>query len=47
MISLCKMTNVRELAGLIAIVSVIRPGASNGSKKLSITRRYQGLEPVH
>jgi DNA polymerase III alpha subunit len=47
MISLCKMTNVRELAGLIAIVSVIRPGASNGTKKLSFTRRYQGLEPVY
>lgn len=47
MISLCTMTNVREIDGLIAIVSVIRPGASNGSKKLSFTRRYQGLEPVY
>lgn len=47
MISLCTMTNVREIDGLIAIVSVIRPGASNGSKKLSFTRRYQSLEPVY
>lgn len=47
MISLCTMTNVREIDGLIAIVSVIRPGASNGSKKLSFTRRYQGLEPIY
>lgn len=47
MISLCKMTNVREIDGLVAIVSVIRPGASNGTKKLSFTRRYQGLEPVY
>ncbi len=47
MISLCKMTNVREIDGLVAIVSVIRPGAANESKKLSFTRRYQGLEPVY
>ncbi|MSU64242.1 MAG: DNA polymerase III subunit alpha [Pedosphaera sp.] len=46
MISLCRMTNVREIDGLIAIVSVIRPGAANESKKLSFTRRYQGMEPV-
>jgi DNA polymerase III alpha subunit len=46
MTSLHKMTNVREIDGLIAIVSVIRPGAANESKKLSFTRRYQGLEPV-
>jgi len=46
MVSLCRMTNVREIDGLIAIVSVIRPGAANESKKLSFTRRYQGLEPV-
>lgn len=37
----------RELIDtLIAIVSVIRPGAVNAGKKLSFTRRYQGLEPV-
>jgi DNA-directed DNA polymerase III PolC len=44
MISLCRMTNVREIDGLIAIVSVIRPGAANEQKKLKFTRRYQGLE---
>ena len=46
MISLCRMCNVREIDGLIAIVSVIRPGAANESKKLKFTRRYQKLEPV-
>ena len=46
MTTLHRMTNVREIDGLIAIVSVIRPGAANESKKLSFTRRYQGLEPV-
>lgn len=46
MTSLCRMTRVREIDGLIAIVSVIRPGAANESKKLSFTRRYQGFEPV-
>ncbi|MBI3853305.1 MAG: DNA polymerase III subunit alpha [Verrucomicrobia bacterium] len=46
MTSLCRMCNVREIDGLIAIVSVIRPGAANEGKKLSFTRRYQGLEPV-
>ena len=46
MTTLNRMTNVREIDGLIAIVSVIRPGAANESKKLSFTRRYQGLEPV-
>ncbi len=46
MISLCRMTNVREIDGLIAIVSVIRPGAANEGKKRLFTRRYQGLEPV-
>jgi DNA polymerase-3 subunit alpha len=46
MTSLCRMCNVREIDGLIAIVSVIRPGAANEGKKVSFTRRYQGLEPV-
>jgi DNA-directed DNA polymerase III PolC len=46
MISLCRQCNVREIDGLIAIVSVIRPGAANEQKKLKFTRRYQGLEPV-
>jgi DNA-directed DNA polymerase III PolC len=46
MTSLCRMCNVHEIDGLIAIVSVIRPGAANEGKKLAFTRRYQGLEPV-
>ena len=46
MVSLCRQTSVREIDGLIAIVSVIRPGAANEQKKLRFTRRYQGLEPV-
>ena len=46
MINLCRMSNVRDIDGLIAIVSVIRPGAANEQKKLRFTRRYQGLEPV-
>jgi DNA polymerase III alpha subunit len=41
------MTNVREIDGLIAIVSVIRPGAPNENKKQSFTRRYQGMEPPY
>ncbi|MBL9129477.1 MAG: DNA polymerase III subunit alpha, partial [Verrucomicrobiales bacterium] len=45
MLNLCRMTNVREIDGLIAIVSVIRPGAANENKKLAFTRRYQGMEP--
>ena len=40
------MCNVREIDGLIAIVSVIRPGAANENKKMDFTRRYQGLEPA-
>jgi DNA-directed DNA polymerase III PolC len=46
MTSLCRMSQVHEIDGLIAIVSVIRPGAANEGKKLAFTRRYQGLEPV-
>jgi nucleotidyltransferase/DNA polymerase involved in DNA repair len=46
MTSLCRQCNVRDIDTLIAIVSVIRPGAANEGKKLSFTRRYQGLEPV-
>ena len=41
MISLCKMCNVRDIDTLIAIVSVIRPGAANESKKMEFARRYQ------
>jgi DNA-directed DNA polymerase III PolC len=46
MCSLCGMTNVSQIDGLIAIVSVIRPGAANEAKKLRFTRRYQKMEPV-
>ncbi len=46
MVSLCRQSGVREIDGLIAVVSVIRPGAANEQKKLRFTRRYQGLEPV-
>jgi DNA-directed DNA polymerase III PolC len=46
MTSLCRQCNVRDIDTLIAIVSVIRPGAANQGKKLAFTRRYQGLEPI-
>jgi DNA-directed DNA polymerase III PolC len=46
MVGLCRQCNVRNIDGLIAIVSVIRPGAANENKKSNFTRRYQGLEPV-
>jgi len=46
MTSLCRMCNVGEIDGLVAIVSVIRPGAANEGKKLAFTRRYQGMEPI-
>jgi DNA polymerase-3 subunit alpha len=46
MTSLCRQCNVRDIDTLIAIVSVIRPGAANEGKKLAFTRRYQELEPV-
>jgi DNA-directed DNA polymerase III PolC len=46
MISLCKMCGVKDIDTLIAIVSVIRPGAANESKKMEFARRYQGLSPV-
>ncbi len=46
MVSLCRRCNVREIDGLIAIVSVIRPGAANEQKKLKFIRRYQKLEPT-
>jgi DNA polymerase-3 subunit alpha len=44
MTSLCKMTNVREIDGLVAIVSVIRPGAANEDRKRKFTRCYQKME---
>jgi DNA-directed DNA polymerase III PolC len=46
MTSLCRQCNVCDIDTLIAIVSVIRPGAANEGKKLAFTRRYQGLEPI-
>ena len=46
MTGLCRQCNVRDIDGLIAIVSVIRPGAANQGKKLAFTRRYQKLEPI-
>ena len=46
MISLARMCGVRDIDCLIAIVSVIRPGAANGAKKSDFARRAQGLEPV-
>ncbi len=46
MIGLCRMCNVRDIDTLIAVVSVIRPGAANENKKVEFTRRYQGLAPV-
>ncbi|HEV2393860.1 MAG TPA: DNA polymerase IV [Verrucomicrobiae bacterium] len=47
MISLCRICNVRDIDTLIAIVSVIRPGAANESKKMEFARRYQGLSAAH
>ncbi|HWW00873.1 MAG TPA: DNA polymerase III subunit alpha [Candidatus Acidoferrum sp.] len=41
MISLCRMCNVRDIGTLIAIVSVIRPGAANECRKMEFARRYQ------
>jgi error-prone DNA polymerase len=46
MIGLCRQSNVHEIDGLVAIVSVIRPGAANENKKLKFVRRYQGREPI-
>ena len=46
MISLARQCNVRDIDGLIALVSVIRPGAANEGKKHSFARRYQGQEPT-
>lgn len=46
MISLCRMCNIKDIDGLVAIVSVIRPDAANEQKKLKFTRRYQGLEAL-
>ena len=36
MTSLCRQCNVRDIDTLIAIVSVIRPGAANEGKKTGV-----------
>jgi len=46
MTGLCRQCNIHDIDTLIAIVSIIRPGAANQGKKTSFTRRYQGLEPI-
>lgn len=45
MLSLAKMVGVRNVDDLIAIVSVIRPGAANSQKKQLFARRARGVEP--
>jgi DNA-directed DNA polymerase III PolC len=44
MTSLLVQANCRDMRCLCAIVSVIRPGAADESKKLAFTRRHQGFE---
>ncbi len=46
MTTLNRMCRTRDIDCLIAIVSVIRPGAANELKKEDFARRYQGLAPV-
>ncbi len=46
MTSLERMVNVNNIDDLIAIVSVIRPGAANTMRKVTFARRAQGLEPI-
>lgn len=46
MTSLACMADVRDIDRLVAIVSVIRPGAANNLKKTQFARRAQGLEKV-
>ena len=46
MLTLSKMVAVDNIDDLIAVVSVIRPGAASNLKKESFARRAQGLEPV-
>ncbi len=46
MTSLERMVNVNNIDDLIAIVSVIRPGAANTMRKVHFARRAQGLESV-
>ena len=46
MTSLACMSDVRDIDRMVAIVSVIRPGAANGLKKEQFARRAQGMEKV-
>jgi len=46
MCTLQRMVKADNIDDLIAIVSVIRPGAANGLKKDQFALRAQGLEPV-
>jgi DNA-directed DNA polymerase III PolC len=46
MTSLARMSGVRAIDQLIAIVSVIRPGAANSLRKEQFARRACGVEPV-
>ena len=46
MITLEKMCNVQDLDVLIAIVSVIRPGAANMNRKSDFALRAQGLQEI-
>jgi len=46
MTSLARMSGVRAIDQLIAIVSVIRPGAANSLRKEQFARRARGMEPV-
>ncbi len=45
MVGLLRMVRCRDLEGLIAAESIIRPGAANEGRKRSFARRYQGMEP--
>jgi len=46
MTNLARMVNADNIDDLIAIVSVIRPGAANSLKKDQFARRAQGMEPA-
>jgi len=46
MTNLAKMCACRDIDSLVAIVSVIRPGAANTLRKASFARRARGLEPA-
>src|SRR5258708_5595052 len=46
MITLDKMCNVQDIDVLVAIVSVIRPGAANMNRKSDFALRAQGLQDI-